>query len=269
MSRNNKDTPEDLFLSAEWYDRSINWSARLERELPVLIDLFGPPGAGGIVDAGCGTGRQACALAQHGYRVVGADAGEEMLEVARQHARKADVAVDFVHTTYATMQDRIGGGFDGIFCLGNALSAAGTAGGVAEAIEQFARCLRPGGRFFVQILNFAPMRSEQPCVRGPRVSCVDGREYVSVREFHFGPDTVRITNITLFNDSGWKKRVHGGSLYPISVDELVAWCRASGIRIDHTWGSYARDPFDIDASTDLIVAGTRVHAKQVCEEPLA
>ena len=40
---------------AEWYDQSINWDARLQREIPVFVDVFGAPGDGGIIDAGCGT----------------------------------------------------------------------------------------------------------------------------------------------------------------------------------------------------------------------
>ena len=74
----------DSFEHAELYDRSIDWSARLAREIPTLMAVLGPPGAGGILDAGCGPGRQACALAERGYRVVGADLSEASLELARQ-----------------------------------------------------------------------------------------------------------------------------------------------------------------------------------------
>ena len=66
----------DLFTSAEWYDRTINWAARLAREIPVLIEMFGPPGEGGLLDAGCGPGHQARELATRGYRVIAADLGE-------------------------------------------------------------------------------------------------------------------------------------------------------------------------------------------------
>ncbi len=275
-----KSTPktEDIFGSAESYDRSINWSARIAREVPVLIDLFGPPGEGGIVDAGCGTGHQACALASRGYRVIGADGSEEMLEIGRRTAEEKGVSVEFVHTLYANLNEKVGGGFDGLYCIGNALAAAGSRDASAEAVAQFAKCLRPGGRLFLQVLNFPLMRLEQPCIRGPRVSNVDGREYISVRQFHFAGDTVQVTSISVWNDRqvdfanqqtgiagqkadstghGWKQHAHCGTLYPMTLDELRDWCASSGLTIESTFHSYAHEPFDPARSTDLILVARR------------
>ena len=248
----------DLFSRADWYDRSIDWSARLRREIPVLVEVFGPPGEGGILDAGCGTGHQACALAERGYRVVAADVGEEMLEVARRAARAASQEVKFVLAPYASLHDKVGGGFDGLYCLGNALAAAATREAASEAIGQFAQCLRAGGRLFIQILNFPLMRARTPCVLGPRVATVDGVEYVSVRELHFAYDSVNVTNITLWRDSKWRYRAHAGTLYPVGPDQLQEWCRSAGLRVDKTWGGYDRKPFEPEQSTDLLIVATRV-----------
>jgi SAM-dependent methyltransferase len=118
----------------------MSWSGRLRREIPILTDVLGPPGDGGLLDAGCGTGHHVIALSQLGYKVVGADISAEMLEIAGKHAA-----------------EKAGGEFDGLFCLANSLTCSGTAGAVAEALEQFARCLRPGGRFYIETLNFTPM----------------------------------------------------------------------------------------------------------------
>lgn len=246
------------FTSAEWYDRSIDWNARMAREVPVLIDVLGPPGSGGILDAGCGTGHQAAALARQDYRVVGADVSEEMLDVARRNARAIGADVKFVCAPYASFLETLGGGFDGIYCLANSLAAAGTRDAVAQAIQQFAVCLRPGGRLFVQILNFAPMRNEVPCIRGPRVTNVDGCEYVSLRQFHFVENCCQVTNVTVWRQPGWRYHAQSRVLYPVSREELHAWCRESGLRIDAEWGSYVREPFDIHRSADLIVAATRM-----------
>ncbi len=247
-----------LFEAAEWYDRTIDWSARIAREVPVLIDVLGPPGEGGILDAGCGTGHQARSLCERGYRVVGADSSEEMLEAARRRSPPgARQPIVYVCASYAALYDAVGGGFDGLYCVGNALAAAGTAEASSQAIDQFSACLRPGGGLFLQVLNFAPMRLERPCIRGPRVVTTDGIEYISLRHFHFSEECAHVTGISIYRDSGWRQRSHSGRLYPMSLDELRTWCGEAGLRIDAEWGSYAREPFDLERSVDLIIAATR------------
>lgn len=248
---------DDLFGSAEWYDRSINWSARFNRELPVLTEVLGPPGAGRLLDAGCGTGRHACVLTKRGYRVVGADISETMLDLARQIARGITPPVEFVLTPYATLYEKVGGGFDGVYCLANALAAAGTGADVEEAVIQFGRCLRPGGRLFFQVRNFTAMRLQDPCVSGPRIATVDGQEYVSFRWFRFGDEVVDVLNVTMWQDNGWQKHARRGRLYPAELPELQSFCDKAGLRIEHTWGSYAREPFDQERSEDLVVLATR------------
>jgi glycine/sarcosine N-methyltransferase len=252
------DASSDIFRSAELYDLSIKWDARLTREIPVLVDVFGAPGKGGLIDAGCGTARQAVALAQRGYRVTAADASGEMLDAARRVVEEAVVSVKLVHVPFATLFEAVGGGFDGVYCLGNSLAASGSPAAAQEAIQQLARCLRPGGRMFVQILNFEPLRAQDPCVRPVRTATVDGVEYISTRLFHFVGNLVHVTNVTVWHQNGWQQTAHSAWIYPISVEEMQSWCDAAGLNIDATWGGYDRKPFDIQTSTDLIVVATKV-----------
>ncbi len=48
-----------------------------------------------ILDIGCGTGRHSLELARRGYRVKGIDLSENMLEKAREKARKENLKVEF------------------------------------------------------------------------------------------------------------------------------------------------------------------------------
>ncbi len=251
-----QDSPADLFTRAAWYDQSINWKARLAREIPVLQEVLGEAGSGGIVDAGCGPAYQARALAEAGYHVVGVDLSPTMIELARAK----DSGLDnprYVECSYDVMHEKIGGGFDGIYCQGNALAASGSLAALDSAIEQFSKCLRPSGRLFLQVLNFPPMRNEVPCVRGPRLVVVDGQEFISVRQFHFAADNATVTNITLWQDDGWHQRSHGGQLYPVTLDELRSMMATHGLPIDNVWGSYDKEPFDSEKSVDLIITATR------------
>ncbi len=251
------DDPHSKLTSAEWYDRSIDWDARVRREIPVLKDVFGPPGTLGILDAGCGTGHQASALALAGYRVTGLDVSADMLAVAHRVAARQKTNVEFVTAAYADIPRAIGRNFDGVYCLANSLAAAASRDTVRDAVHQFARCLRPGGRMFIQVLNFAPMRREEPCIRGPRVTNVDGVEYVSTRHFCFHDDCAIVSNITLWREGTWQQRASSRRLYPVTPAELQSWMVAAGMRVDAAWGGYDKSPFDLAASPDLIVVGTR------------
>jgi len=247
-----------MFAAPEWYDRGINWTARLGREVPVLTDVFGPPDSKRLLDAGCGTGRQAVAMCEAGFDVTGLDADAGMLSIASDVGRQAGVNIEWKQGRYDGLPEAVGGGFDGVYCLGNALAAAGTRAACRTSIEGFSSALRSGGRLFVQILNFRLMRTEQPCVRGPRVATRDGVDYVSVRHFAFADEECTVTNITMWNDEKWQQRAHCGTLFPIDVDDLTKWCEASGLRVDGLYGSYQREPFDVTRSTDLIVVATRI-----------
>lgn len=251
--------PSEFFASADWYDRTIDWSARLRRELPVLSDILGSRDSGGLIDAGCGTGRHTLALAQLGYSVCGVDASTDMIDQAQSLCQSAKVEVRprFFVSTYADMLSHVGGQHNGVICLGNALAAAGTRDAVDAAIGMFGKCLRPAGKLFVQVLNFAAMRKETPCVRGPRVATVDGREYVSCRHYHFASNVVNVTNVTVWRDEKWRMHTRSGTLFPIELSDLSAWCESAGLQVDALWGSYAREPFDVSRSNDLIVVATR------------
>jgi SAM-dependent methyltransferase len=48
-----------------------------------------------ILDGGCGTGGHAIPLAERGYDVTGIDLSEEMINIAKEKARKRNVNIDF------------------------------------------------------------------------------------------------------------------------------------------------------------------------------
>lgn len=248
--------PFGLFASARWYDLGVDWNARLTRELPVLCDLFGPPGELGLLDAACGTGRHVAALAKAGYRVTGLDFSADMLAAARSHLAESALDATLIEASLDAMPSAIGP-FDGVFCVGNSLAAMGSAAAAQRAMASMASVLRPGGRLFVQIVNFAKMRNERPCLRGPRARREGGVEYISTRVFSFHAETVEITSLTLWHDNGWQHFAASSMLYPIFQPQIVAWTAAAGLRLDALYGGYDRRPFDASTSEDLILAATR------------
>lgn len=247
--------------SPEHYDRMIDWSARLGRELPFFRALFGPPGPNGLLDAGCGTGRHAVALAREGYRVTGLDASEHMLAFARRLASAQGADVQFIPARFEQVTARAAGPFDGVYCVGNSLAAAGSADAVRAAIAHFARVLVPGGRLVVQVLNFSKLLREVArggALTGPQSATIDGREYVTIKLFAADPPRLVLTAVTLWREEDrWQKHVTRGRLWPVRNSELSSAMREAGLRIVARYGNYRREPYRAATSQDLIVVAAR------------
>ena len=125
-------------------------------EVDFLIEeLRLKPGAT-ILDVGCGTGRHAIELARRGYMVTGVDLSTGMLAEAKKSAKKAKVAVTWVHANSARMP--IDQEYDAVICLCE--GAFGLLGRGDDALEQplailrgVAKALKPGARCLFTVLN--------------------------------------------------------------------------------------------------------------------
>ena len=62
----------------------------IEAEQPIVHAMLEDAPRGSALDAACGTGRHAAALAELGYRVIGVDATEAMLALAREKVPDAE-----------------------------------------------------------------------------------------------------------------------------------------------------------------------------------
>jgi SAM-dependent methyltransferase len=108
----------------------VHGEARLVRTYSPLL----------VLDAGCGTGRVAIELAQHGITVIGVDRDPAMLETARRRAPDLDWRLGDL-ATFRLERDDI----DLAVLAGNVLLFV-TPGTEAAVVANVARTLRPGGR---------------------------------------------------------------------------------------------------------------------------
>lgn len=248
-----------FFDSPLWYDISINWEARLKRELPLLREVFGEPAGQRILDAGCGPGHHIAALAQLGYQVTGLDSSEEMLALARKRAKDGGYRADFVAARFDELSPN-GPAFDGILCLGNALAAGGDANLSRSGVLALGASLAAGGRMVSQTLNFEKLRDESPAVRGPRVTLIDGTRYISTRVYSFIGDQVSVTNVTVYESDGeWKKFASSGTLCPVSPEQMGGWLAEAGLTVERQYGGYDRVDFDRQTSNDLIMVAVKTN----------
>lgn len=103
------------------------------------------------IDAGCGTGRLSRMLAEQGAHVVGVDAAEAMLVIARKLAEGTVIGkrLTFQHVEDVNHLPFVGGSYDGILCS----SVLEYLVDPLACLREFARVLRRGGKLIVSIPN--------------------------------------------------------------------------------------------------------------------
>jgi 2-polyprenyl-3-methyl-5-hydroxy-6-metoxy-1,4-benzoquinol methylase len=103
------------------------------------------------LDAGCGSGIMARYLAEAGARVLGVDAAEEMIAMARDLAShgKPSQQVRFEHIATIAHLPLAHQSLDGILCS----SVLEYVPDPAACLAEFARVLRPGGMLVVSVAN--------------------------------------------------------------------------------------------------------------------
>ncbi len=182
-----------------------------------------------MLDAACGTGHHAIALARQGYQAVGADLSAAMIEQARRNAAAAGVEVRFAVAGFGGLA-ALGQTFDAVLCLGNSLPHLLTEKALAEALSDFAAVLHPGGLVVIQNRNFDRVWRQRERFMGPQ-SCREGeREWVFVRFYDFHEATVTFNMIRLQRDGEtWTQDVESTELRPIFRDELAAALASSRI----------------------------------------
>ena len=111
----------------------------LERR--VILELMGPVQDADVLDAGCGDGALACAMASGGASVTGLDADPVMLAAARARAAMTGARVTFLPGRIEQLPLA-----DARFDVVVAVTVLCFAADAATAVREMARVLRPRGR---------------------------------------------------------------------------------------------------------------------------
>ncbi len=241
---------------SEDYDRFVDWAGRLSVELPFIERELQAVGAGRVLDAACGTGMHALALAQRGYEVVGADLSAAMIERAKDNAIRAGLQTRFEVAGLGGLHSSVGTGFDAVLCLGNSLPHVLTPPELHAALTDFARCLRPGGVLLLQNRNFDAVLAQHQRWMEPQSHREGDTEWIFLRFYDFEADGTLTFNMLTLRRAGasaWSQHGTATRLRPWTRDELLAAVAAAGFQQPAIWGDMHGRPFDQESSPNLIV----------------
>jgi len=252
------------------YDRFVNWEGRLRVEIPFIETSLRKINPGQIktprvLDAGCGTGMHAIALAQSGFEMAGADISAAMINRAEANSQKAGVKVTFKTAGFGELKNAFdiqseAEAFDALLCLGNSLPHLTTPALQREALNDMAACLRPGGLLLIQNRNFDAVLTQHARWMEPQSDRSPENDLLFLRFYDFNADGLITFNmVTLSRSRGadWTQKVDVSRLYPITQDNLIQLLDKSGFEDVKSYGNLAGDDFDLQKSGNLVVSARR------------
>ena len=228
-------------------------AARAEAFLRELVSRFHVESA---LDAACGTGLYAIALAKMGVKTLGADISAAMIDQARQNAAQAGVQVDWLCEPMQKLSYKVRERFDAVLCMGNSIPHLLTDADLRAALSGFVELLRPGGVVVVQLLNYERVLAQNERIVG--INRGGGKEYV--RFYDFLPGRVRFNILEIDWSAGQcAHRLHGTELRPYTADDLAKGLMRQGCSSVDYHSGLSFEAFDprTDQTVTLIGAKPR------------
>ena len=137
--------------NARNYDAALHATPLATIDQQFVLEHCKPPGR--IIDLGCGTGRLAITLAQHGFHPVGVDLAPEMLKVLGEKAAALGLAIPCVCANLVQLDMFADQSFDHAACLFSTLGLVVGAEARRQVVLHAYRLLRPGGVFVLHVHN--------------------------------------------------------------------------------------------------------------------
>jgi len=228
--------------------REAERNAEAEAQALAAAKLAGCPPGGDLLDVPCGFGRHALPLAAQGFRVVGVDRAQALLDEAgrrRGHERWPK----FVRADYRDlpMADE---SFDTALNLFSSLGYLGDEEDT-RALAEIRRVLRPGGRLLIEILHrdrIVRHFSEQDWhLLG------EGRLLLEQRTFDPISGVAQTTQTLI--ESGGARESRTFSIRVYTATELLAMLAAAGFEEARCHGDLQGGPFSTDSR--LVVVAHR------------
>jgi SAM-dependent methyltransferase len=198
-----------------------------------------------LLDLGCGTGRHSVPFAELGFEVTGLDLSADLLSIARASAEGAGVSVRFVERDMRELDGL--GPFDACVSLYTAFGWLGDEGDRAQ-LRAVAAALRPGGRFLLDLTNFAATLRRLPYEVWRELE-----QGVTRERSWYEPETgTLLTDRTRFGKDGSRLELPTSRVRAYLPHEVLALLREAGFEVLRTSGELAGAPFAWDRSPNQI-----------------
>jgi SAM-dependent methyltransferase len=205
-----------------------------------LIDFIGIPQTARVLDLACGKGRHSMELHRLGYEVVGLDLSASSIDEARKFETIGlEFYVHDMRELYWTEH------FDAVFNLFTSFGYFHSAEDDQHTINGVADALRPKGIFVLDFLNVNKVVSNMV---GEETQMVDGVEFHVSRSLVSGMIEKKITVVDGDNELYFTEQVDA-----LTLNEFTKYFENAGLELEHVFGSYLLEPFNVMTSDRLIM----------------
>ena len=201
-----------------------------------------------VLDAPCGAGRHAKALAEHGMNVTGIDLSTDLLAEARKRLKAyrgaALVRADLRTLPFSSEK------FDVVV---NFFSSFGYFADDEENYRvalELVRCTRQGGSTVIDFMNAPHVRNH--LVAENRRQTKDGWEILEKRRLTSAP-APRVEKTTTIRFGEQHQRVILESVRLYEPEELVQICERAGLSIYGMYGNYTGEPWSEESPRCIVV----------------
>lgn len=191
-----------------------------------------------VLDASCGSCRQAIPLAERGYTVVGAGPGSDMLREARREARARGVQIQWIEAPFKVLPTAVRRSFGAVIVLRNGLCTQESPPDILRSLHALCWCTAPRGLCLIGIKDYDRVRAGRERFRGYRVRDKDGSRTVLFEIWDFeGPILICTAYSVHGHVDDWT--VHGASTreYMLDAEEVAEFAGRAGFdavdRLDH------------------------------------
>lgn len=208
-----------------------------------------------VVDFGCATGSQVLDLARSGWRAIGWEPCEAMLEIARRKGKELGLGASFEPYSMEEAAARIEpGSADLALCLGNTLPHLGGEDELGRFVEALALIAAPGGAVALQLLNYdlvLPLLREGrfgfPVLRAAGASFE--------RSYSTEPDGRILFSTGL--EYGGSRYAESGRLFPFSRSAIASALEAAGFEEIASRSAWDEPSFESAEDRYLVMTARR------------
>jgi SAM-dependent methyltransferase len=220
-----------------------NWDQSMARQAGALDGILQQRwGLGGctLLDAAVGIGTQSLGLAARDYGVIGADISARAVARARREAARRRLALPLVVADFRNLPF-ISAAVDAVIACDNAIPHLLSLSEIRLALEEFKRCLRPGGACLVSMRDYTappPAGTVEHRPYGERDW--NGRRYIAEQEWRWQGATYQLVmRIQPAEDSAGERIEVVTTYFAVPVQAVLELMRDVGsVDVDRIDGVY-------------------------------